>query len=176
MAISNRQRRMAKKANAPQPAPHEAHEAGLRVIHKPRDTNKPTTERRARGVWADPKRADAKTAAPVDLASDMIGALYMAKKLTTSQEQAARAWQGLREGYVSELGVSGYKSCLAGSSAGHDDSDGNPEAVKAYRSIEKRIGRIASACLIRETEKLSGDKPYDLNVLRNALNVVAAGA
>lgn len=127
----------------------------------------------ARGKWAEPK-GEYKDAAIVDLASDMIGQLYYSKQITTSQEQAARLFQELRAGYLAELGTKGYGSCLADNQSGYDASDGDPAAIKAYRNLETRIGRIKTACLILECDRGASEEPVSLIALRRALDAVAA--
>ena len=47
------------------------------------------------GKWAKPQGLDKRSQPMVDLASDMIGALYQSKQINTSQEQAARTFQEL---------------------------------------------------------------------------------
>lgn len=130
----------------------------------------PTPERKRRGVWMPPAKGQA--GPYVDIASDMIGALLQSGKISHSQEQAARLFMDLRAGYVAELGVAGYGSCLDQGGGGYDSGDGNPEAIRAYRSMEDRIGWVKSALLQIETAKGAEDKPHDLGALRNALDVV----
>lgn len=149
------------KATMAPDAPHSA---------PARQTARPTAERMARGVWANPQGQDKGRQPMVDVASDMIGELLVAKRITTSQEQAARLFQRLRAAYLVEIGAPHLGSCLSGGNGGYDAGDGSPETIKAYRDIENRIGRIKTACLILETEKLSGDRPNDLGVLRLSLD------
>lgn len=141
----------------------------------PAQTSRPTPERLSQGRWATPQGMGKDMQPMVDLASDMIGALYQSKQITTSQEQAARLFQELRAGYLSELEVAGYKSCLAGGVRGYDGGDGNVEAIKAYRSLESRIGRIKTACLILECDRGQHERPINLEVLRRSLDAVSVG-
>lgn len=166
--ISNAQRAKARKARnqaATSPAPD------LQVVTADRAylTTRPTPERLARGEWS--KTAD-KDAGMLDLASDMIGRLGVEGKLTGQQVEAAHVFQQARALFVAELAVPGYKSCLAGGSGGHDSGDGNAEHIRAYRSIENRVGRIVMATLCHECDRLDGEKPRNLAVLKNALNVM----
>jgi hypothetical protein len=136
----------------------------------PHDSNKPTPERRAMGAWAKPPKG---TPGPmIDLAADMIGRLLIEKRITHAQEQAARLFQELRAGFEAELGVAGYGSCLNDSRAGYDGSDGNAEAMAAWRRMEGRIGRVKSALLQIETAKGPDRVPNDLGALRTALDCV----
>jgi len=108
----------------------------IRTVCK-RQSMKPTAERRAHGVWVEGK-ADQPD---VDMASDMAGSLFHRREITEQQLEAARAFQEVRAAYVAELGVAGYKSCLAGGVGGHDEGDGNPEVFKAYRHITRKLSK-----------------------------------
>lgn len=147
----------------------------LRVVTKPRETNRPTKERLCHGVWAKATGADRRSQPMVDLASDMIGRLFIEKKITAQQLESARAFQDVYEPYKAELGLGGFKSCLAGGSGGHDDGDGNPEAFKAYYAMRDKVGAVVTACLSIETAKLADEQPRDLAGLRNSLNRMGAG-
>jgi len=136
-------------------------------------STRPTPQRLAQGKWATPQGAGKSQQPMVDLASDMIGALYEAKKISIAQEQAARLFQQLRDAYLAEFDLSGFKSCLAGGVSGYDDSDGNPEAKKAYEDLEKRIGMVKTAILEIECAKGPDRKPNDLIALHRALDAVA---
>lgn len=138
-----------------------------------RDPAKPTDQRRAMGIWVEPKGIAKHSNPMVDLAPDMIGALYQSKKINTAQEQAARLFQELRAAYLSELGTKGFGSCLADNQTGYDGGDGDPAVIAAYRSLERRIGRVKTACLIAECDRGADQKPRDLGVLKRALDVVA---
>lgn len=130
----------------------------------------PTPERWARGVW---HQGTNREGAHVDVASDMIGRLGYEGKLNGTQVEAARTFQELRAGYVAELGVPGYGSCLDVEPSGHDSGDGNVQAVRTYEAMSDRIGRIKTAILCDECDKGPDQQPDNLEVLRNALNVVA---
>ena len=102
----------------------------------------PTAERRARGVWADPKGGQKDGQASVDLASDMVGRLHCDGLISDNQKQAARAFQNLRAAYITELpGIEGYRSCLSDATPGFDDGDGNPRIIAAYRAVERLLGQ-----------------------------------
>lgn len=106
----------------------------LRAVAK-RQSMKPTDERRAHGVWVEGKAEQP----DVDLASDMAGTLFHRREINEAQLEAARSFQEVRAAFVAELGVSGYRSCLAGGVGGHDDGDGNPEVFRAYRHITRQL-------------------------------------
>ena len=171
---SKAQKRRNKRKHKPQiqeyPRPQEP------VIVEMEPSNIPTDQRLAVGSWVQSQKIGRITAPMVDTATDMIGELHAAKKLTSQHVEAARVFQELRSSYEAELAVPGYKSCLAGGSGGYDDGEGNPEVMRAYREMERRVGRIVMACLTVETAKLAGEKPRDLQVLINSLNVVGQGA
>lgn len=151
-----------------QQAMDETHTAST-VLPPPSD-NRPTPERRVRGEWAKPPKGE--PGPMVDLAPDMIGRLLADQRITRQQEQAARLFQELRAGFEAELGVPGYGSCLNDSRAGYDATDGNAEAIAAWRRMEVRIGRVKSALLQHETAKGADQQPNDLGALRNALDCV----
>lgn len=156
-------RGMPANANTATPEPVDSHDEAYR----------PTPERKRHGKWAEPQGQGKAFQPVVDLAPDMIGRLYQTNRINTSQEQAARLFQELRADYVAELGTVGYKSCLSGGVQGWDESDGDPEVIARYRSLERRIGRVKTAVLLMECDKGPSDKPGDLDVLRTALNCVA---
>lgn len=133
---------------------------------------RPNEHRRARGVWADPTGSAKSTQPTVDLASDVVGALHCARRITDAQEQAARTFQTARRAYIAELPeVSGYKSCLAGGVPGFDDGDGNPEVIAAYRSIEAKLSFRERGELLRVCE--DNEPPASLDVLRAGLDRLA---
>ena len=132
---------------------------------------RPTDQRIAKGVWAEPVGALKSQQPIVDLASDMVGRLHCDKHISDAQEQAARSYQATYEAYIQEMPeVSGYKSCLAGGSAGHDESEGDPAVIAAMRGLQRRVGMIGSAELHRVC--ISDERPANLNILRKALDVV----
>ena len=110
-----------------------------------------------------------------DEASDMIGRLLIEGKLSISQEQAARRFQEAHTAYQASIGLSGYKSCLAGGSGAYDSSDGDPAAEAAYRNIRNRIGAIRSARLQVEVAKLAHERPMDLGYLKGCLDMLGGG-
>ncbi len=132
---------------------------------------RPTPERMARGVWAEPVGAIKSQQPVVDIAHDMIGRLHCEKRITGAQEQAARSYQETCAAYLAEMpDIGGYKSCLNGGTGGHDDSDGDPAIFAAMRSLERRVGIIGSAELYRVC--IAGDHPRNIKILRNALDAV----
>ena len=134
---------------------------------------RPTAERIMQGKWATPQGLDKRSQPMVDLASDMIGALYQSKQINTSQEQAARTFQELWAAYRSEIGASEFRSCLAGGVGAHDDGDGNPAVYAAWYSLCNRIGRISVAAIKMNVERNAGEKPVNLQALKSALDRVA---
>lgn len=133
----------------------------------------PTPQQEGKGVYTRAK-GPGRTEAVVNLTPDMIGRLLHERKITPDQEQAARAFQSLRHAYLGELQTRGYGSCLADNMAGYDDSDGREQIVRAYRHIEDSLGRVKIACLKLECEKGPECQPFDLGVLRNALDCMGA--
>lgn len=140
--------------------------------HAGKETARPTPERKRRGVWIEPNGAGKSMQPTIDTANDMIGMLHYAKCINSSQEQAARLFMGLWAGYQAELEIASYKSCLAGGISGHDDGDGDIAAIRAYRSLTDKIGRVKTAALQIETVKGPMDKPVSIMVLRRALDAV----
>lgn len=135
--------------------------------------NRPTPERRARGVWQEPTGKDADNHMLRDLAEDMIGRLYIERALTYAQFEAARSFQALVRAFQDELGVSGYRSCLADGGGGYDGSDGKPEVVAAYRAMQRRIGAVRFYFLRSECDKGPERHPGNLAALRVALDAFA---
>lgn len=168
--ISNRQRRELKKANraAQQPASASRPDLGVVTANRSEITAQPTPERRAMGVWHTTKDGTQ------DMAHDMIGRLATEGKLNSQQVESARVFQETRAAYVAELGVSGFKSCLAGGSGGYDAGDGNPEAIRAYRKIENAVGPKHIWMLRQECDKLANDRPWSLTGLQAALDAMGA--
>lgn len=139
---------------------------------KPTQTARPTPERQARGKWQAPTGQGSHMHPVVDLASDLIGALYQARQISTSQEQAARTFQKLRDDYLREIGTKGFTSCLADNSGGYDNGDGDPTVIAAYRGLVDRIGRVKTASLIVECDKGPEQAVSSLVALRRALDAV----
>lgn len=134
-----------------------------------RPNNRPTAERMARGAWAMPQGAQKSRQPVVDAASDMVGWLLVSKKITHSQEQAARHFQELRGRYMDELPeISGYKSCLAGSVPGFDDGDGDAAVIAEYRRIERKLTIPQRREVLRVCDM--GEKPANIELLRSALD------
>lgn len=133
---------------------------------------RPTAERMARGVWTEPTGMGKNEIPVTDVASDMIGLLLFERKITDTQEQAARTFQSARWDYLHELPEIGeYKSCLNAEQGGYDDSDGNEAAIQRYREIERAVGKAGVSQLIWVCQ---GDgKPYSLEGLRVALDAIS---
>lgn len=133
----------------------------------------PTPEQEAKGAYVR-SQGPGKVEYTVNVASDMIGRLRHEGQITPDQEQAARAFQNLRHAYLGELQTRGYGSCLADNMAGYDDGDGSEQITRAYRQVESGLGRVKLACLKLECEKGADGRPYNLPVLRNALDCMGA--
>ncbi|MGR3524851.1 MAG: hypothetical protein ACU0CT_02490 [Paracoccaceae bacterium] len=141
-------------------------EIGLSV-----ESSRPTSERKSRGTWAEPSGMGKHERPVVDLASDEIGRLFQAGRITGSQEQAARQYQELRAAYISELpDVRGFKSCLAGSVPGYDDSMGNPEVIAAWRKLDGRLSHPQRREMLLVCDM--GERPRSIDVLRAALDAI----
>ena len=142
-------------------------EIGLSV-----ESSRPTSERKSRGTWAEPSGMGKHDRPVVDLASDEIGRLFQAGRITGSQEQAARQYQELRAAYISELpDVRGFKSCLAGSVPGYDDSMGNPEVIAAYRKVESLLGVKGRREMLWVAD--SDQKPTNIELFRWCLDAIS---
>ena len=162
-------RRAQKRTLASMTAPHRPKRASQPLPSGP--VERPTPERAARGRWTQP---DEKSAALVDLQSDVVGWLYETQQITTQQEHAARTFQSLRAAYMAELPeVSGYRSCLAGSTQGFDDGDGDPVVIVEYRTIERIVGLRGRVELLRVCE--DQQPPVSLPILAAALDAIAGG-
>ena len=134
---------------------------------KTHDNNRPTPQREAMGKF------EYKDKTAFDMHHDMIARLHSEGKLSKAQEDAARAYEEVRAGFVSELGIAPIKDSCDASQGGFDAGDGNPAAKKAHDDMRKRIGRIKWAVLDQEVGKGSEGRPRDLGALQNALNCVA---
>lgn len=143
-------------------------EIGLSV-----ESSRPTSERKSRGTWAEPSGMGKHERPVVDLASDEIGRLFQAGRITGSQEQAARQYQELRAAYISELpDVRGFKSCLAGSVPGYDDGDGNPEVIAAWRKLDGRLSHPQRREMLLVCDM--DERPRSIETLRAALDAIGA--
>jgi hypothetical protein len=132
---------------------------------------RPNALRKSRGMWAIPKGMGKHEQPAVDMASDMIGVLYVGRQISSQQEQAARLYQELRAAYLAELpDVRGYKSCLAGSVPGYDDTDGNPEVIAAFRSLEKRLTMPQRREMLIVCDM--DERPRNIETLRAALDAI----
>lgn len=135
---------------------------------------RPTPERIERGTWAKMPDDASRTAPMVDLASDMIGALYASRQITSGQHDAARLFQAVLDDYLSEFGVPGYRSCLAGGVGGQDNSDGDVEAFKRHRAMQHKLGATRYLYLRSELAKGADRKPASVEMLRRALDAINA--
>ena len=131
----------------------------------PEAGQQPTPEREARGCWVKAEGVH------IDRAADMLGALEVAEIITPQQHAAGRDWQEARAAYIAELQLSGYRSCLNTDQAGHDESDGNPEAVRHFKALERSVGMLGSAELTHVIEY--NQRPRAIQALRCALDAVA---
>lgn len=139
----------------------------------PDGAQRPTAERLARGTWAHPQGALRSQQPAVDMASDQIGALYHGtpRQITTAQFNAARHFQTLRGVYLREFPeIEGFKSCIGGAVPGHDDGDGSPAAMAAYRTIEARLTRLQRSEVLWVCDQ--NHQPRNLAVLCGALDVL----
>ena len=135
-------------------------------------TARPTPQQMAHGAYQMPTGPGKQDRPIYNAASDMIGALHHAGKITDGQEQAARHWQQLRRAYVAELpDVQGFKSCIAGNVPGYDDGDGDPAIIAEYRSMEARLSRSQRIEVLHVCE--DGNRPRQVDLLRAALDVVS---
>ena len=135
------------------------------------DPARPTDQRKSRGTWAEPKGVGKHDLPVIDLASDMVGQLYIARQITGAQEQAARHFQELRSAYLDEFpDVRGFKSCLAGSVPGFDDGEGCAQTIAAYRSIERRLTQPMRREMLLVCDM--NERPRNIETLRAALNAI----
>ena len=134
---------------------------------------RPNAMRKSRGMWAIPKGMGKHEQPAVDMASDMIGVLYVGRQISSQQEQAALHFKALRDAYIAEHpDVRGFKSCLAGSVPGFDDGEGDPEIIAAYRSIEKRLTLPQRRELLLVID--DNERPRNIETLRAALDAISA--
>ena len=133
---------------------------------------RPTAERTAHGVWTVPQGIGKASRPVTDLASDQVGRLYQAGKISWEQEQAARHFQATRAAYLAELpDVREYKSCLAGAVPGFDDGDGDALVIAAYRRMEKAMSLAQRREVLRVCDQ--GDAPSNLHYLQSGLDALA---
>lgn len=167
-AANRRKRKQRRQFDARTMTPANVGEAPAVYVAEVED-NRPTAERRARGIWHMPKGQGKSDRPMFDRAEDMIGRLYAEGQLTDGQEMAARQWQEIHAAYEAEIGCKGYRSCLDISSGGYDGSDGNPALMREYRRLLRVLGS-AAAILRRECAKGPDDKPGHIAFLRVALD------
>lgn len=134
-------------------------------------SERPTAERLLRGKWALPQGMGKHEQPAVDLEADVVGLMYERGFLTPHQEQAARTVQRAYADYSAELGLSRGRSCLDISPVGHDEGDGNPEAMAEWRSITGKLSYWQRGAL--EWTVINGHAPGNLELLRSALDAVA---
>ena len=132
----------------------------------PRGTaERPTDERKARGVWIEPQGAMRASQPTVDVANDAVGRMYERKLIGKAEEQAARRFQEIRAAYIAEMpDIAQFKSCIAGSVPGYDDGDGNPAILAAYRKIERTMTHSERSLVIALCE--GGHVPVDVQTYR----------
>jgi len=163
-AARRRQKRAVERfqALAATPGPKEAEDAPTGEILRP------TVERQAKGMWAELKpRAPA-----IDLACDYIGKLYAMKLIEYHHHEAARLFQGIVAAFQADLPIGGYRSCLAEGFGGYDAGDGNPEAVREYERMKRKLGAVRFIYLRNETAKPADARVRDVDVLKRALDAV----
>lgn len=134
-------------------------------------TARPTPERWHRGTWHEPQGTGRGHKPLMDVASDLIGKLHAEGKITSSQHEAASRFKELREALLQDMGVAGYRSCLAGGSGGHDSGDGDVSIADAYRAVSKQLGPHLRP-LVLNVHKLADEPVTNLPGLRIALNVL----
>lgn len=123
----------------------------------------PTPERQTRGLWINGN---------YDAHHDEIARLYAQRKLTPTQEQAARSFEELHTGYLAEYPeLTGYKSCLAGGSGGYDGGDGNPAVIAEYRRAVRKVGMLGERELVWVCVEKHPVRRLD--ILRAALDALA---
>lgn len=161
-----------------------------RVKFKPRELSKqatgqppppkgtaerPTDERKARGVWIEPQGAMRAAQPTVDVACDAVGRMYERKLIGKAEEQAARRFQEIRAAYIAEMpDIAQFKSCIAGSVPGYDDGDGNPAILAAYRKIERTMTPGQRSLVIALCE--GGHVPSDVLTYRRLRDGLCAMA
>jgi hypothetical protein len=129
---------------------------------------RPTAERQAKGMWAELKpRAPA-----IDLACDYIGKLYAMKLIEYHHHEAARLFQSIVAAFQADLPIGGYRSCLAEGVGGYDAGDGNPEAMREYERMKRKLGAVRFIYLRNETAKPADARVRDVDVLKRALDAV----
>lgn len=135
---------------------------------------RPTAERMRHGVWAKPQGADKASQPMADVASDAVGRMFHSGAITPAEEQAARHFQSLRQAYMGELpDVVLFKSCLSGSVPGFDDGDGDPDVIRAYRDMERRIGTSARAIVLAVCEEHVIVTGVRLEIFRDAMRRIS---
>lgn len=133
---------------------------------------RPTPERQRHGVWVDLTGPGKNDRAAVDLASDWIGKLYQSKQITSTQEQTARNVQEAWEAYSAELNLSTGRSCLDIGPVGYQGDDGNPEVIKRWRDMTRRLNSWQYGALVHTA--CQDRKPGNVRLLRDALDILAA--
>ena len=136
---------------------------------------RPTDERKARGVWIEPQGAMRAAQPTVDVANDAVGRMYERKLIGKAEEQAARRFQEIRAAYIAEMpDIAQFKSCIAGSVPGYDDGDGNPAILAAYRKIERTMTPAQRSLVIALCE--GGHVPTDVLTYRRLRDGLCAMA
>jgi len=134
---------------------------------------RPTDEQLSRGRWLIPSGQGRSERPAVNLAHDIIAGLLVTGRLTQQQEQAARHFQTLRAAYLDQLGVASGRSCLDVGIGGHDEDEGDPRAIRAYRDIERRAGPLFAAALVYVCCPRNPRGMCGLRTLRAALDRIA---
>lgn len=149
-------KRAAKKTKHYQPAPRD-------------EAVRPTPQRMARGSWTNPTGMDKHERPMHDAASDEIGRLWCAGKITDEQEQTARDVQAAWDDYRAELGVNMGRSCLDIGLAGYDAGDGNPAVIRRWKALTGRLNSWQHGALMHTVcmDHVAKNVP----LLRDALNI-----
>lgn len=163
MARSNKAKRR-RKHRKQQERPEVALNTPDRAVRPPKDRARHNTVRIPRGMGKNELPA-------LVVDCDPIAAMYEAKQITYSQEQAARVYEQAYADNLAELGVSTGRSCLDIGPVGHDEGDGNPEAIARYRRITRAVGMFE----LRELERVVVDRKTcrRLPLLQSALTKIS---
>lgn len=133
----------------------------------------PTPEQIGKGMYDAPTGLGRRHKPFINTAPDLIGVLFRQNRISAAEEQAARHFQQVRAGYIAEIGISGYRSCLDQSRGGYDGTDGDPAAVAAYDALRKLLGPRHCAFVAQEVDKLAHQRTDNLLRLRAALRKIA---
>lgn len=129
---------------------------------------KPTDERRRRGVWSEYKSKDRTERHERDVTAHPIDALEWDGVITSEQAQAGRDYEALM---ARTRLVSQGRSCLDMTPVGYGDGDhDDPQSWRSLKELEGRLGLFRSSLLRRVItgwRLLRMEPPY----LREALDI-----